>query len=77
MWKEPTAEEMCIFGLATHGRLPKPQTNTREPSPWKVRDQTWDILDDPDLAIHAACWKRDLSVRTMFDSTPLRDAWIR
>eukprot|EP00972_Heterocapsa_arctica_P114328 16441871-Heterocapsa_arctica.AAC.1 len=51
----------------------------RPPSPEEmgVKEGTCDNSSDPDISLHAVAWKRDLEMRTMFDSTPLRDAWIR
>eukprot|EP00972_Heterocapsa_arctica_P002951 434651-Heterocapsa_arctica.AAC.1 len=46
-------------------------------SNWQVQAQTWDNVQDPDMSLHAIGWNKYLEMRTMFDSTPLRDAWIR
>eukprot|EP00972_Heterocapsa_arctica_P089748 13237885-Heterocapsa_arctica.AAC.1 len=55
-----------------------PNKDARRPnSNWQVKEGTWDNSSDPDICLHAVAWKRDLETRTMFDSTPLRDAWIR
>eukprot|EP00972_Heterocapsa_arctica_P077503 11432974-Heterocapsa_arctica.AAC.1 len=59
-----------------HSRLPN--NDSRRPnSNWLIKEGTWENSSDPDISLHAVAWKRDLEMITMFDSTPLRDAWIR
>eukprot|EP00972_Heterocapsa_arctica_P007410 1082830-Heterocapsa_arctica.AAC.1 len=75
--RQPSPEEMGIFRSDDKAlRLPSSEPGLPT-SNWQVEGRTWENVFDPDLSLHAISWKRDLEMRTMFDSTPLGDAWIR